>query len=479
MTMAAVALPESPGAASPPPPHDALGATTRAIEAGLATPGAMDDARFDAFLQNQRMLGLVQGDRPLCHHLSPFVISGAEYARIGRAAEHVVSALERVGQRSLRDARVAEALGLSREERELAAIDPGYPGLLTVGRLDMLMHGDGFSFIELNADSPGGVVDQLLVERTLFELPHLSALLGDDERRFETPRPHDAVLDALLGAHLAAGGSASPTIALVDFATTETLGEIMVLVESFSRRGYRTVFADPAELSYEGRRLTARGEPIDLVYRRVLVKELLERHGLGHPLFAAYRDHAVCVANSFRTKALNKKAAFALLGDPEYADLFTHAEREAIRLHVPWTRRLIEGPAEYHGTTVDLFEMLQRDQERFVIKPNDEYGGQGVVLGWTASPAEWTRALENAKDSCVVQERRHARRIRMPTYRGGSVEWEDVYFDLCPFVFGGKMEGGIVRLSTTGITNVSAGACVSTLLVARDDGGAGERGSDV
>ncbi|HEX4339742.1 MAG TPA: hypothetical protein VH062_27730 [Polyangiaceae bacterium] len=448
---------------------DALGAVSRAIEAGLAVPGAMSVERFTAFLALQRELGLVQGERPLCHHLSPFVISNAEYAQVAVAAEHVVSALGRVAERALHDSALADALGLSPEERELAAIDPGYPELLTVGRLDALMHENGFAFIELNADSPGGIVDQMLVERTLFELPHLTSLRDRDDLR--TPRPHDGVLDALLRAYRASGRGGNPTIALVDFETTGTLAEIKVLAELFCREGYPSFFADPKELRYDGRRLSARGREIDLVYRRVLVNELLAEHGMEHPLLLAYRDGAVCVANSFRTKAVNKKAAFAVLCDPAYGELFTEDERRAIADHVPWTRQLSPGAVDFHGESVELRELVTREQQRFVLKPNDEYGGVGVVLGWEATEEQWRRALLAAEDELVVvQERLRPRTTRMPVFDGDAIGWEDVYFDLCPFVFGGRMEGGIVRLSSTGITNVSAGANVSTLLIVGDAG---------
>ena len=48
---------------------------------------------------------------------------------------------------------------------------------------------------------------------------------------------------------------------------------------------------------------------------------------MDHPLIRAYRARDVCVANSFRTKALNKKAALAVLTDPRHGDLFSDEQR--------------------------------------------------------------------------------------------------------------------------------------------------------
>ena len=445
--------------------RDALAGVSRSIEARLSGPDAMTEQRFEAFLAHQRALGLVQGERPLCRHLSPFVISRERYGELSVAAERVVSALEKLARRALHDDVLASLLGLTPLERELAETDPGYPGLLTVGRLDALFHDGRFAFIEMNADSPGGILDQMLVEQTLFELPHLDDLQGHPG--VATPRPHEGVLRALLDAYAATERPRQvPTMALVDFESTGTLGEIEALARAVTAAGCPSFYADPRELDYDGVRLRARGREIDLVYRRVLVNDLLGACGKDHPLIRAYRDGAVSVANSFRTKALNKKAAFAFLTDPKYAAEFTDEERAAIHAHVPWTRRIAKGEVEYEGERVDLGDLLRTERRRLVLKPNDEYGGQGVVLGWLADDETWEAALVAAETTpMIVQERIDAATARMPAFHAGKVVWEDVYFDVCPFVFGGRMEGGIVRLSPTEITNVSAGAGVSSLLV--------------
>jgi hypothetical protein len=49
---------------------------------------------------------------------------------------------------------------------------------------------------------------------------------------------------------------------------------------------------------------------IDLVYRRIKVSEFLVRFDLNHPLVRAYRDHAVCMVNSFRSEMAQRRAIF-------------------------------------------------------------------------------------------------------------------------------------------------------------------------
>jgi hypothetical protein len=118
---------------------------------------------------------------------------------------------------------------------------------------------------------------------------------------------------------------------------------------------------------------------------------------------------------------------------------------------------------------VDLLELIGAEQESFVLKPNDDYGGKGVLLGWQTPPDAWRAAVRDAEaQRAIVQERSRARTARMPTFRDGGVAEEEVYFDLCPFVFAGRMEGAMVRLSASAVSNVSAGGGVTGLLIVDD-----------
>ncbi|WP_438028438.1 hypothetical protein [Sorangium sp. So ce233] len=445
--------------------------TTRALaeqlDAQLSAPGAMDAARFASFLEGQRKLGLVHGTRALCRHLRPYLITAQDYAAVAIAAERVAAALERVARRALVDPALADELGMSADERALAALDPGDGPYLTVGRLDMLVTEGGFSFIELNADSPAGITDQLLIEQTLMDLPHMARFRGRPGLR--TPAPHRGLIRALREGYAAWGGrEPRPTIAIVDWAAVDTAAEFKVLADLLSADGHRTMILDPDQLEYDGVRLSAGGEPIDLVYRRVITQELIGRRGVDHPLVRAYRDRAAHVANSFRTKPLNKKAAFAVLSDPEFSGLFSPEQRAAIAAHVPWTRRVKAGRTEWKGRDVDLVELVLGEQESFVLKPNDEYGGKGVLLGWQTPTQAWREAVLDAEaQRAIVQERSVSRTARVPTFRDGIVE-EEVYFDLCPFVFAGRMEGAMVRLSASAVSNVSAGGGVTGLVIVDD-----------
>src|SRR5207248_1165637 len=149
--------------------------------------------------------------------------------------------------------------------------------------------------------------------------------------------PAASLLRALVATYREWGGHDAPHIAIVDWAELPTESEFILLRDYFNSCGMPTIICTPDELEYTGGHLRRGDFRIDLVYKRVIIHELLARADDAHPLLRAYRDHAICLVNSFRCKALHKKAAFELLTDEEHENWFTTAERAVIHACVPWT----------------------------------------------------------------------------------------------------------------------------------------------
>jgi hypothetical protein len=67
-------------------------------------------------------------------------------------------------------------------------------------------------------------------------------------------------------------------------------------------------------------------------------------------------------------------------------------------------------------------------------------------------------ALRNPKGTWIVQERIPVRREVFPQFDVlGDVTMRDVLVDLAPYMFRGKMTGYLIRLSATGLANVTSG----------------------
>jgi hypothetical protein len=404
---------------------------------------------------------LTFGDRVHCPFLRPFFLTRRDEARIRAAAETIAALGERVAQAAMASPALFRALGVTEAEAGLIRIDPGYGTASTASRLDAFLLPDALHFAEYNAESPAGpAYTQRLAE--LFDtLPVMTRFRHGRSVTYHRPIP--ALLDALVASYREWGGRAAPpTIAIVDWRDVPTWTEFELLRDAFEAAGVPAVTSDPRDLSFEGGGLRAAGRPIDLVYRRVLLNDIVARPDACAALVEAYRSRAVCVANTFRCKLPHKKAFFAVLTDPAHAALFSDAERAVIGAHVPWTRLLADAPAARAGRRAPLLEIARREREQLVLKPNDEYGGKGVVLGWEATGAEWEQALNAAladpPGTWIVQERIPVRRELFPQFDAdGRVTLRDMLVDVAPYLFRGRMAGYLTRLSATGLANVTSG----------------------
>ncbi len=230
--------------------------------------------------------------------------------------------------------------------------------------------------------------------------------------------------------------------------------------------------ADPRDLKFENGRLTDKnGFEIDLVYRRLLTNEFLEKFDELGAFWDAYRLGGACFVNPFRSKLLHKKMIFGILTDERVLPLFTDEEREAVRMAVPWTRLVRAGKTvDRDGTPIDLLPWIAQNQQNLVLKPNDEYGGKGIYIGWTTSAEDWAAAIQEAQASpYVVQWKVEAPQVPFPVW--GDAEgmvWEPQTIDIDPYMFYGEAHGFLTRLSTTPLCNVTAGGgIVPTFVVSR------------
>ena len=421
----------------------------------LLEDGDLAAASAAALSDGQRARRLVFGDRPLCVALRPNLIARWQYDAITTASQTLYVALNRLERALLGDDDLRRELDLDPRESELALADPGFRASSPSARLDGFVGDDGvIRFVEYNAESPAGMAYNDELSAVFGTLPVMRAF--KKRHRLGAFPVRGKQLGVLRRARRPRGELR--TIAIVDWRGLPTLTEFEMFARYFEEQGLRAIICAPQDLAYSRRALRANGTRVDVVYRRVLTSELLAKPDVARPLVRAYLDGAVTVVNSFRAKLLHKKMSLALLSDDRYASLYTPEQRKAIATHIPWTRKVREGHTTYRGKTEDLVELVMRKKERFVLKPNDEYGGKGVVLGWTVEQHEWEQTiLSGLTASYVVQEKVPVPRYPFPVLLD-RIHYLDLAIDHDPYLFWGAVSGCLTRLSSSALLNVTAGA---------------------
>jgi hypothetical protein len=420
----------------------------------------------DKFLTRLRAAKLTFGDRVHCPFLRPFFLSPEDEQRVRVVAETVAALGERVAIAALQDASLLAQLHLRPAEERLVRLPAGPGPASTASRLDAFLLPGSLKFAEYNGESPAGAGYSETLAEIFRELP----LMPEFSKRYDVHTyPLSAkLLDALVASYVDWGGNSKrPQMAIVDWREVPTWSEFEILKKRFEKLRVPVVLADPRDLVFDGNHLTAHGKKIDLLYRRVLINDIVARPQECDALVKAYEANAVCVANNFRCKIPHVKAFFAVLTDECNATLFSQNETELIRRHIPWTRVVSEVRTAHYGEAVELLPFIREHRDGLVLKPSDEYGGTGVTLGWETSAKIWDAAIETAvaaakaggEASCwIVQERIPIRREVFPyiTERG-SIEFTDMLVDFAPYLFRGKLCGFLTRLSATGLANVTSG----------------------
>jgi hypothetical protein len=397
----------------------------------------------DALQQKMQSHHLLDGGRRASPVLRPHFITQRQYTNLTKAAEALYCAIDRMEKIALSTPALMSRMQMLPAEKLLASIDPGYPYLAVTSLLDTRLNNGTLQFVGYTAETPVGAIYGEALNNLFYDAPPVKEF----RKKYALTKigGSRSLLQSLLKAYKEFGGKKRPKIGILEFRQpfqSKDSGEYVMLTELFRREGYAAEVITPDQLEYRNGVLRRGDFEIDIVYRRVRASEFLVRFDLNHALVRAYRERAVCVVNSFRSELAQKKAIFDLLTDDSITSAFPAAERKAIRDYIPWTRRVVAGNATYHEEQVDLPQFIQANREKLVLKPNDEGTEQQTYFGADMDDTAWERAMKVAlRDSYVVQESKPPVKCTFPLHRYGSIEMRDMYVDVHPHTFLGKVNG--------------------------------------
>lgn len=434
------------------PSDPAAEAASKAFRALLESDPEGTLAQYEEARETMRRNKLFVGDdiAPFC--FAPAVVSKNRLEPIKKQIARLMRILKRLEPLLLRP-RWLDKLGVSQAEQDLIRLPAGFDLGIHVSRVDGFLgppsgEDTGFRIVELNVDSPGGAAYLDAASRILASTPVWKEFMQRHPGRL--PRSGKRILDLLLKAYRLWGGLGTPRVGIADWITVSTVSEFDVLKQRFERAGIETVVVDPRELEFtNGRLRDYDGKPIDLVYRRVLVEDILAHGNDARALLDAYRAGAVCVVNPFRSKPLTVKSLMAVFHEPDMEELLGRSAAAFLRTIVPWTAVVTDGPA---------LERIEKDREHLVLKPADSWGGQGIYLGWEMTDSEWTKAMDEAlKGRYVAQERVSIPHTHMPRVSGQGWEFPEYSVDFNPYTFSGGVGHPLIRLAGSDLLNIKAG----------------------
>lgn len=445
------ARPESPPAAD-------SSVVERLFDARFQEDGTRSRRAMDQFLSAVIASGIRFGGSTLPTSIKPHFIRRSHNdlwtGRLGK----FLRILERTAEEMRADEHFRRTGPFSPEAWELLDIDPGYRHTAVVCRPDIVWEGSSIGVLEMNADSPAMMLYADVVQELQRQCFPLSEMDAAGNLTFERRVP--ALLEALLASYRDWGGSAErPTIAIVDWADQKTRSEQEHLARAFSELGCPAFVCAPHELELRGGRLLGRGEPIDIVQRRMLFPSIVERRDQLGPFLTAYRERLACVINPLRSYMVGCKVTLAVLFHPEYRARMSTEDVQLLRDIMPCTIP----PRE-----VEEWELMERN--RWVLKPAFGSGGSGVVIGRYVDAATWTDALRVARaGDWVAQTYLPIPLYRVPVATVTGNAMTPLYANWNPFFFGGKPAGGIARVSSNPVVGISVCGALLPTIIANDE----------
>ncbi len=417
---------------------------------------------------NQKLLHqrcLARG-KVLPNFVKPFFITLSQVEKIKGIVNTLLNCQEKMIELYFKEPEFRPYFELTPEEVPLVSIPSQLPRFIYFSRMDAISTGDSFKFLEFNCDSPGGAYYSDLLRMGLENLSFIKKL--SKKYKFYPQNYRPKVLQTLLEAWASSGRNYKPHIAVVGNPDVANVEEFKLFAEYFNQNGYSAYFTDPWHFQYDGVSLQRDGKKAELLYRRGILADYSKHLEETKSIINAYRDKKVLFVNPLSSKLGDNKNLLALLTDPRISKIFSEKEKSVIHKYIPWTRLLREMKTEFKGKKIDLIPFVRKNKDLFVIKPNSQYGGKGVVIGKEVKQKQWEQAIEESySEQKVVQEYVPIPTMEFPIFNP-ELTFVPKKYNVNFFTFAGKFGGGFVRTSDSSVINISAGGALVSFFIIDD-----------
>lgn len=317
-----------------------------------------------------------------------------------------------------------------------------------IARGDFLLTADGFKCMEVNWSARiGGWETAPLVAAHMGIAPTAEFVHGRGiaVRCTDTIRTlYLHVIGEARAAGLAADGQ-------LNLAIVREPGHRMgsAVFQAFMREEYRKVRAELGGLDGDVREcypeeLQSAGGAIHLGGRRI--DAVLEfNDATPRDVYRAFKARRLALWNGPVMRILSDKRNMALLSEGLEKGSFSPAEREAIRRHVPWTRIVAPGRADFYGEEMAMRDLLLSHREELVLKAAVSFGGKEVAIGDFTPGQVWREMVDAAlaRGGWIVQERLESLPYLYQSGEHGCSPHDMVWG---PFLFGETYGGVFLRM---------------------------------
>ncbi|HSH36914.1 circularly permuted type 2 ATP-grasp protein, partial [Schnuerera sp.] len=363
------------------------------------------------------------------------------FNRIGRT---LMSIANKVTKKYLESSEYRKKFKYPKLLEELILTDPGYDTNIPIGRFDLFYGGeDIFKFIEVNTDGTSGMNEDNIFSNILLETESMKIM--KEKYNISYFELIDSWVDESLKTYSKFNKKVDkPNIAIVDFTETGITAEFETFKKAYIKKGYNAVIADPRDLKYKDGKLYYEDMRIDLIYRRIVTVEFIEKAEEIPDLIEAYKEGAVCVIGSLRSQIMHNKIIFKILHDEETLSFLSEEERQLVENHIPIT--------EEFGGDERIFEKVLNNKDQYIIKPIDSFASQGVNAGRDFSYEKWEKVLTKCwNKDYLFQEFIDPYTRPFVQFEDGELKVRDFKLNIGVYMYNGRFAGVYTRISRENI----------------------------
>lgn len=356
----------------------------------------------------------------------------------------LMSITDKVTDKYLTDKSFRKKFRYSDFLEKLILSDNGYGVNVPIGRFDIFYNGIGdFKFCEFNTDGSSAMNEDNVLAEIILETEPINIL--KEKYSFKFHELFDSWVTEIFNIYETFDNKVdNPNIAIVDFEESGTSNEFIEFKKVFEKRGFNCIIADPRDLIYKDGKLYKDDYNIDLIYRRIVTKELMDQIDKVTDFVNAYKDKVVCVVGSIKSQLMHNKIIFQVLHDKDTLAFLDDDEIEFVKNHIPYTVMFKDNK--------ELYNLALDNKDDYIIKPTDLNASRGVYAGKDWSQSEWKDLLDKYYgEEYLLQEYCVPPKVESVTYENGNCKIEKFGHILGLFFYNKKFKGMYSRVGKDNI----------------------------
>ena len=320
---------------------------------------------------------------PTIYH--PYFVTEDNINDFQKISNRMISIGDKIIDEYIRNKEFRKKFGFPKWIEDLIEVDIGYDINVPMGRFDIFYKDyENFMFCELNTDGSSAMGEDNELAKVILK----SQGLTDFENKYKLD--YFELFDSWVDKSIEIFNkydpeNKSPNVAIVDFKESRNDLEFQEFKKSYLNKGYNCIIVDPRDVEYKDGSLYHEDYKIDLVYRRLVTFELINKADEIPDFIEAYRKKAFCSIGSLKSQVVHNKIFFKVLHDLDTLEILSPEEREFVKKHIPYTG--------IFGGDEESFKKVLNGKDKYIMKPMDLNASQGVYAGRDLSKEEWEKRL--------------------------------------------------------------------------------------